>query len=479
MGADDFLSQYDSIHDRLSDVAAPGDVFDRQFGSELVNWEREQYRRFREKVGGRLYRYQGFVQYTRNKSLIMITPSPWLLEGQFVQFSEDQELPAEGALVEISGRSIAIPDVLQKSGRSIRAITAESVDVQPLDFLSSITPPMRLRELSGMLFEHVGMAEASKRVFTHLFVSSPPFQESVGGLSAGIQALASKTQVSRLFRFLREILPPSLRGRVSKYKRIQGIDISVPRIWRFHSGQLGKSGIERLCIQRKDPAGFREVSLGMMTDTSNAVLPDVPLALASEDFWIESGNHRLLRLPVVKSAITYQMMTPQVSERTVAAGTKHVLTRLEALKESFGLDDSVLARGQLLDADALGRPLSAIRLARSTARGYWKDKIGAKELKQAWDRLLEPALKEFIELAVLKTKLEQQWGAGSPLHKFNTKVLRALKKLDTGKQGSLGPTLDEIAEESGLERHLAAEALTKMKDDGVLYEPRPGHYRLV
>ena len=67
----------------------------------------------------------------------------------------------------------------------------------------------------------------------------------------------------------------------------------------------------------------------------------------------------------------------------------------------------------------------------------------------------------------------------SSFDRFNTKVLKAIRKLDTGKTGSLGPTLDEIAEEAGVERHVAAETLAKMKDSGVLYEPRPGKYRLV
>jgi hypothetical protein len=479
MDMDEFYHKHGSIRDRLGDVISSGDVFDRQFGSELVNWERDLYSNFQERIGGRVFQYRGFVHYTRNMSLISLTPSPWLLEGQFVYFPEDQELPPEGALVEISGRSIAIPHILMKSGERVRAIIAESIELQPVNFLSDIEPPLSLRELSSMLFEHVGMAEASKRVFTQLFISSPPFQESVGGLSTGIQAIASKTQVSRLFRFLRQVLSPSLRGRLPKYKRIQGIQVSVPKTWRLESGQLGKSKIEKICVHRVDPGGFREVSMGIMTDSSTAAMPDVPLALATDDFWIENQNHRLLQLPIAKSVITYQMMTPQISERTVTAGTKHVLSRLDALKESFGLDDGSLSRGHVLDADALGRPLSTIRLARANARATWKDKIVVKDLKRAWDRLLEPALKEFIELAILKRSLEQQWGKGSPLHKFNTKVLRALKKLDTGKRGSLGPTLDEIAEESGLERHLAAEALAQMKDDGVLYEPRPGHFRLV
>jgi hypothetical protein len=426
-----------------------------------------------------LFQYRGFVHYTRNKSLISITPSPWLLEGRLVYFFEDQELPPEGALVEIIGRSIAVPDILEKSKKSIRAITAESIEPVKDDFLPEITPPLRLKDLSGMLFEHVGMAEASKRVFAQLFVSSPPFQESIGGLSAGIQAIAAKKQVRRLFRFLRQVVPPSFKGRVPKYKRIHGIQTMVPKIWRLHSGHMGKSRIEKLCIERTDPAGFREVSMGIMTDTNTAAMPDVPLALASDDFWVESHNHRLLQLPVTKSVITYQMKTPQVSNRSITAGTKHVLSRLDVLKESFGLDESSLSRGQVLDADALGRPLSMIRLARSTARAFWKDKITAKDMKRAWNRLLEPALKEFIELAVLKSGLEKQWGTSAPLHKFNTKVLRALKKLDTGKRGSLGPSLDEISEEAGLERHLTAKALAEMKDKGALYEPRTGHYRLV
>ena len=84
-----------------------------------------------------------------------------------------------------------------------------------------------------------------------------------------------------------------------------------------------------------------------------------------------------------------------------------------------------------------------------------------------------------MELTQLKSETERDWGKDRPIHRFNTKVLRALKKLDTGGSGFLGPTLDEIAAEAGVERHVAAEALEKMKDSGVLYEPRVGHYRLV
>jgi len=88
-------------------------------------------------------------------------------------------------------------------------------------------------------------------------------------------------------------------------------------------------------------------------------------------------------------------------------------------------------------------------------------------------------LKEFMELTQLKTETERDWGPDSRVHKFNTKVLRALKKLDTGQTGSLGPTLEEIASEASVEPHTTAEALAKMKQSGVLYEPRLGHYRLV
>ncbi|MHA2153683.1 MAG: hypothetical protein ACXAAQ_17125, partial [Candidatus Thorarchaeota archaeon] len=75
--------------------------------------------------------------------------------------------------------------------------------------------------------------------------------------------------------------------------------------------------------------------------------------------------------------------------------------------------------------------------------------------------------------------VEKDWGKGSRFDRFNTKVLKAIRTLDTGKKGFLGPTLDELAQEAGVERHVAAETLTRMKDSGVLYEPRPGHYRLV
>ena len=42
--------------------------------------------------------------------------------------------------------------------------------------------------------------------------------------------------------------------------------------------------------------------------------------------------------------------------------------------------------------------MSVLKLTRSTARAYWKEKVTAKEMKSAWDKILEPALKEFLEL---------------------------------------------------------------------------------
>ena len=479
MSTDDIYNLLHKSEDRLSDVAAASDVFNRQFGSELANWELKSHEQFKHRISGMKFRYYGFARYTHERSLILLTPSPWLTEGVFVQFPEDVELPNEGARIEVTGRHVALPSFIERSKSSPAAIFADSFEPSNVDYLSDILPPMNLKGLSRLLFENVGMAEASKQVFARLFVSSPPFQESVGGLTAGIQAIASKTQVRRLLRFMRQILPPTLRGRWPKTRNVSGIRVSTPPIWRMDIGQPGRKGMEELCVKRHDPSGFIEVSLGALTNQETAALPDVPLALASEDFWIETSNPSQFRLPILKSAITFQMMNPEVSRRSIESGTKHILSKLEGLKESFGLDDSAFGRGHLLDADAYGRPLGALRLARSTARAYWKDKIATADIKHSWDRVLEPALKEFMDLTQLKSETERDWGKDRPIHKFNTKVLRALRKLDSGGSSSLGPTLDEISTEAGVESHVAAEALGKMKDSGVLYEPRIGHYRLV
>ncbi|MFW9845490.1 MAG: hypothetical protein ACFFD6_01980 [Candidatus Thorarchaeota archaeon] len=479
MNSEDIYERLSRSDDRLSDVVAASDVFSRQFGSELAGWELTLQRHFKERISSRKHIYRGFVRYTRDVSLFFLTPSPWLVEGVFVTIPNDMEPPPEGSRIEVTGRLVSLPEVLARTGTSPTAILAEALQEAPLDFISEITPPLNLKSLSRLLFENVGMSEASKQVFARLFVSSPPLGENIGGLTAGIQAIASRRQVRRLMRFIRGVLPHTLRGRWPKSRSVSGISVSTPRLWRLDAGQLGLERMEQICVNRRDPTGFREVSMGTLTTNETAALPDVPLAITKEDFWIETSDPSLLRLPILKSAITFQMMTPTISKRSIDASTSYVLSKLEGLKESFGLGDYAFARGQPLDADALGRPLGAIRLARSTSRAYWKDKVSASEIKRSWDRVLEPALKEFMELTQLKIETERDWGKDRPVHKFNTKVLRALKKLDTGKSGSLGPTLEEIMAEAGVERHVAAEALVLMKDSGVLYEPRVGHYRLV
>jgi len=473
------LVEHGSAFDRLADASSSSDIFSRQFGTELAKWEFTFLQRFSERLRGQRFLYRGFVRHTRDTSLVLLTPSPWLLEGEFVFFERDQTMPDDGAYVEVMGKRVAAPTVLQRSQTVLRAITAESCQELSVDFASQIAPPLSLAELSGMLFERVGMAEASKRVFARLFVSSPPYEAAVGGLTTGIQAIASTAEVHRFLSFIRRVLPPTMRNRKISVQDVRGIRVPVPRMFRIDIGSLPRSRLERICVERRDSSGFREVSVGAMTEPETAALPDVPLALASEDFWIETGNPAELQLPILKSAITYQLLAPMVSQRSIDTGTKHVLSRLEALQERFELGASALARGKVLDADSLGRPMSALKIARSTARASWNDKITASEIKQSWDRVVEPALKEFIEIAEVKRKSEEDWGKGSRFDKFNTKVLKAVRQLDTGKRGDLGPTLDEIAQEAGVERYVAAENLARMKDSGVLYEPRPGHYRLV
>ena len=479
MDVEELFRRHGSERDQLADAMSASDLYTRQYGAELTRWESQLMQQFQEKETARLFRYRGFVHHTRDTTLVLLTPSPWLMEGEFIFFDRDQELPPDGAYIEVVGSRVAAPQPLQDSQTVIKAIAAESWNTLSVDFLSDVRPPMKLKELSNILFETVGMAEASKRVFARLFVSSPPYQDSIGGLTTGIQAIASKAQVRLLLSFIRNILPTSMKGLPPSFRSVQGIKVKAPRLWRFDVGSYSANRMQQICVQRRDPAGYREVSLGALTEAETASLPDVPLALASEDFWVETGNPSHLRLPILKSAITYQMLTPEIGKRSIDSGTEHVLSRLETLRESFGLKETALARGNLLDADALGRPLSTLRIARSTARAYWNDKVTAKDMKHAWNRVLEPALKEFMELTELKEGAEKDWGKGSRIDKFNTKVLKAIKKLDTGKRGSLGPTLQEITEEAGVERHVAAETLARMKDSGVLYEPRPGHYRLV
>ena len=479
MDVEELFKRHGSERDQLADATSASDLFTRQYGTELTRWEAQLLQEFQHRETARLFRYRGFVHHTRDTSLVLLTPSPWLMEGMFIYFGRDHELPPDGAYVEVVGPRVAAPRPLQESHTTTQAIAAESWTPLSTDFLSDIRPPMSLKELSNTLFEHVGMGEASKRVFARLFISSPPYQDSIGGLTTGIQAVASQAQVRRLLAFIRGVLPPAMKGRPPSLRNVGGVKVKAPRFWRFDIGSYSINRMQQICVQRQDPAGYREVSLGTLTDTETASLPDVPLALTSEDFWVETGNPTHLRLPILKSAITFQMLTPEVGKRSIDSATEYVLSRLETLRDSFGLEEGALARGNILDADALGRPLSTLRLARSTARAYWKDKVTAKDVKHAWDRVLEPALKEFMELTELKVGAEKDWGKGSRIDKLNTKVLKAVKKLDTGKRGSLGPTLKEIAEEAGVERYVAAETLARMKDSGVLYEPRPGHYRLV
>ncbi len=474
---DDLFRRIMEERDRLGDAVSNSDIFTRQFGSELAAWELRFQRDFREHVAGRIYKHRGFVHYTRDPSLLMLTPSPWLIDGVFIYLYSDQEPPPEGAYVEITGPRVVSPTHLQRNESVFEAFAADSIEVLPLDYVKDIRPPLSLKELSGMLFERVGMAEASKQVFTMLFVSSPPFERAVGGLTAGVRAFTSKTKLKRLMIFMRRILPPTLRGQWRNYRTVRGVAVSTPRIWRLDAGSIPLSRLRALCLDRRDPSGFKEVSVGALTTDVTAALPDVPMALTSDDFWVETKNAEEIRLPLLKSAITFQMLTPSVSRRTVDSAAAHITQRLEHLCDSFGLEQTELMRGRILDADILGRPLSTLRLARSAARSKWTPKVGLRDLKRTWDRMLEPAIKEFLEVTRWAEEAKH-WDVPEQVSEISSKILRALEQLDSD-DSSIGVTADEICILTSLPRHKVLAELDKMKNMGVAYEPRLGEYKLV
>ncbi len=479
MDAEELVRKHGSKIDRLFDTVASVDVFQRQFGAELTSWELKFQREFSERKTSISSTYKGFVHHTKTPLTILLTPSPWMLEGIFVYFTHEADIPPDGAFIRVKGSSIALPYLLQRNQGVVKTIHAQEFEQQELDMTSEITTPPRLKELSALLFEHVGMPNVSKKIFSHLYVSSPPIFESIGGLTTGVQAIASRKQMKRLFTFMRQVLPPSFRTSKKAHQRIHGVHVRIPRKWRMESGSLKSSKLKSVCVKRTDPAGFQEVSIAALTNSSTGAMPDIPLAISTEDFWIESGNPAEYRLPILKAAITYQLLSPRVTQRSINAGLSHVEERLELLRNSFGLESNSLARGHILDADVLGRPLSAVKLARSVARASWKPKITSSDIKKAWNSILEPALKEYIEIAEIKEDATSRWGRDVRLENYDSRILRALQKIDSGKKGTPGPTLEEISQEAGVAPHKVAQTLQRMKDDGVIYEPRLGHYRLV
>ncbi|TFG30814.1 hypothetical protein EU528_07835, partial [Candidatus Thorarchaeota archaeon] len=225
MDTEDWLVEHGSEFDRLADAASSTDVFSRQFGAELTKWESTFMQQFSHRISGQKFRYRGFVKHTRNPSVVLLTPSPWLMEGEFVVFGRDQKFPKDGSYVEVVGKRAVVPSILQETKVVQRALAADSCEERPMDFTAEIAPPMKLHELSNLLFERVGMAEASKRVFARLFVSSPPYQEAVGGLTTGIQAIASQSQVRRFLTFVRRVLPPSMRKQTPALHNVRGINV--------------------------------------------------------------------------------------------------------------------------------------------------------------------------------------------------------------------------------------------------------------
>ncbi|MFW9807065.1 MAG: hypothetical protein ACFFFK_10095, partial [Candidatus Thorarchaeota archaeon] len=113
MDIEELLTRYGSERDQLADAMSSSDLYTRQYGTELARWEVQLLRQFKEKETHSIYRYRGFVHHTRDTMIALLTPSPWLMEGEFIHFQEAEKVPPDGAYIEVIGRRIAIPQPLQ------------------------------------------------------------------------------------------------------------------------------------------------------------------------------------------------------------------------------------------------------------------------------------------------------------------------------------------------------------------------------
>jgi len=465
--------------DRLIDVTGDSPLFERTF-PELACWEREVFKDFNARKPDGTMCVRGFVQYTELPNVIAVLVSPFLSAGRLALIPEGMEPPPEGSFIYCEGKLTSL------TGRISRELSVAFDSVLRLESwrfekspLSNVKPEMDRKELGNLVFQEWSLREDFRELLLSLVVSSPPHRSFVGGFTAGIETEVGKMLPKYMVRYLREILPEEFTMRDFPPIKLEGVDVYVKRPWRLECGSLRRDKVLlEICAKRKDPFDHREVSVSSLADPSVMGYPDAPIALVDAEF---SGKFpREYRSLIAKNVLTYLYICPEFSAHDEEESIRYIEKRLNDIRESFELDWRHCARHRVLDANFDGKPLSAIRIALSICRGLGKRKITYEDVKKSWDYVLEPALKEYIEMFLHRYIWEKEGFDTTRLpSRYNVKVLRAVVKLYKNCSCSDGcPTIDEIAEASGIRDLTKLKLyLEELRNGGFILEPKTGHFK--
>lgn len=463
----------------------------RESGALWLSFERNRISEFAQVKPNQKVSISGYVKWIA-KSVFALVPTLFSNQIYLICVNYANDRPAENSYITISGSS-RLEKLKPKKLRSQLNLYEGILIIEVYDWVSARPdfeiPKTNLtyKDFKTELTARIEGLEPQIRDFlAFTAISSPTFYENVGGLNLTMYDSTKLGLPRLLVKELQTIIPEDI-GRLHKIETDYG-RFGMRYKYSFFSEDadtpLSKK-TETLLFHRKPKTmpEYAETSLALFSAKNKPMTIEDPACCATdvptvvpEDTSIIRGKTGIDQIDGFQFLISNHMKTPVISK--VDASLTVISERLEKLCEDYDLEPRHLTSYGFLNANYNAKPTSVLRSCLAHARAQNIDIINPVHVSQIFDNYFKWNFEYVYEIweDLLATPIIQGQRMASLKVKYRD-IIRIIRKYHNTKLP--GVSEDDIIREAKTKPQQTQQLLQECVNDGIIYQPTPGFYKLV
>jgi hypothetical protein len=462
----------------------------RESGALWLSFERNRINEFAQVKPNQKISVSGYVKWIA-RSVFALVPTMFSNQIYLVCINYASDRPAENSYITVSGAT-KLDKLRPKKLRPRSNYYEGTLITEVYDWVTARPnfeiPKTNLtyKDFKTELTSRVEGLEPHIRDFlAFTAISSPTFYENVGGLNLTMYDSTKLGLPRLLVKELQTIIPED----IGKLHRIQTDFGSFGMRYKYSffsedaDTPLSKK-TETLLFHRKPKTmpEYAETSLALFSAKNKPMTIEDPAVYATdvptvvpEDTSIIRGKTGIDQIDGFQFLISNHMKTPVISK--VDTSLSVISEKLEKLCEDYNLEQRHLTQYGFLNANYNAKPTSVLRSCLAHARAQNIDIINPDNVSQIFDTYFKWNFEYVYEVweDLLAIPLIQGKRLASVTVKYRD-IIRIIRKYHDTKHG-VGET--DIINEAETKPLQTQQLLQECINDGIIYQPTPGHYKLV
>jgi hypothetical protein len=462
----------------------------RESGALWLSFERDRINEFAQIKPNQKISISGYVNWIA-KSVFALVPTMFSNQIYLICINYTSDNPAENSYITVSGYS-KLDKLRPKKMRPQSNYFEGNLIIEVHDWISAKPdfeiPKTNLnyKDFKTELTTRIEGLEPNIRDFlAFTAVSSPAFYENVGGLNLTMYDSTKLGLPRLLVKELKTVIPQDI-GRLHRIATDYGsFGMRYKYIFSSENADVPLSKKTETLLFHHHPKTmpeYTETSLALYSAKNKPMTIEDPACCATdvptvvpENTSIVKGKIGIDQIDAFQFLISSHMKTPVITKLDTSLSL--ISERLEKLCQDYDLEPTHLTQYGFLNSNYNAKPTSVLRNCLAHARAQNVDAVNPSNVSQifdtyfkwnfdyvyeVWGDLLAKPLIHGERMASLKVKYRD--------------IIRIIRKYYNTKQTGVNET--DIIREARTKPQQTQQLLQECLNDGIIYQPKPGYYKL-